>query len=202
MGGRGLTARRAPARTERGGGVVAGEAVPRRVPACGPGALPLPFPSLGLPHCLPLPRVPRRAPGRRGGLCAAQGGREGGGEGGRERERLSQIFMPLQAAAAAGKTSPRASAPLNPLAPLPVGRPAAQVRRPPPRPFPGGGASSRCPRPSVGSGGAGRGGEACAHRAAASAAAAAAAAPRPPQAPSRGAARRSGRRPGAGPGPC
>lgn len=34
--------------------------------------------------------------------------------------------MPLQAAAAAGKTSPRASAPLNPLAPLPAGRPAVK----------------------------------------------------------------------------
>lgn len=60
--------------------------------------------------------------------------REGGREAGREteRERLSQIFMPLQAAAAAGKTSPRASAPLNPLAPLPAGRPAVKVRCPGP----------------------------------------------------------------------
>lgn len=81
----------------------------------GARALPLPFPGPSPPP----PPAPR--PSQGAGVCVPrkEGGREAGRERDRQRERLSQIFMPLQAAAAAGKNSPRASAPFNPLPPSP-----------------------------------------------------------------------------------
>lgn len=132
-----------------------------RVSACGQGALPLPFSSFPFPGPPPTPPpAPRPSQGAgpaRGSASSA--GREGGRRGGsgerereRKRERLSQIFMPLQAAAAAGKTSPGASAPFTRLPPSPPAAPQSKCAGPR-RASPGGAAPSRRPWPSARSAG-------------------------------------------------